>query len=112
VSAHREDELPPSRTAIRAALDDYLLAHDCWQKKLENRFAFVDSGSIDSSSRFLTAGDPLHSRLSQQFPALKKGGAIDLDTAIQEAWRSANLRLSPAREALARSTVLSTGVAR
>jgi hypothetical protein len=107
VQTNLQDELPPSREAVKNALAEYMLAHDCWSKKLDNRLAFIDSEGIDHDSSRLAANDPLYVRLIAELPVLATGNSaaagkpIDLNAAIKLAWQQAAAKLAPARAALA-----------
>lgn len=94
--SHPVDELPPTREIIKAAVDDYFLAQECWKKKLDNRFNYVASERIDDASRLLPASDPLYGRITLRFPKLQQaeGRPIDLDVAMRTAWQSAEARLN------------------
>lgn len=106
---HSQDPFPPTRQQIRQALDDYLLARECWEKKLANRLNLADLTGIDSKAVILPKGDPLYERLITTMPTMPRQGqstsgaegigeggreSINLDIAMQQLWQRATKQLA------------------
>lgn len=93
VTIHPQDFFSPSRDKLRAAVDDYLLARECWQKKLDNRLNFIDSQTMDKESNQLFSNDPLFAKIVLRFPDLAPKNdkkIIDIDKAMELSWQSAS----------------------